>query len=488
MSWAPLVRKTRSGTVFSGWLDGDRVSALRADSVDFATLLARAIAENRASDEDSDPEDDLDGLDNEPLADPTGVDNEFDNQPMNQVDRESPAPNPLNEPPRKKQKRNDVIFEDVVAAGKRPNGSHRRRNIKLTKEIQAKGQTPRPSITREQVQAAVYVPLPFFDTLSLPTTSSAYMAKAETAEETRGSKKRRSLKELLALGFRLVGWNGITPQPLVDQHGRIFGVLAGQPNKPGYRTSVCRAYEAMKEERLQAQFPAKMLRHRRGLFAAINVGLTVGPGQSSPTWVDGKEYSDVAERLLANEDINRMAVFASYCFSMWAPRLYKEYHDNNKILAECCPNFRRPFSKSVFACTAFNLASNVWTFKHRDVRNLPYGWCAVQSMGHFDPTKGGHLILWDVKLVVEFPAGACILLPSATIAHSNIPVQDGDERVSFTQFTSGALFRYCDNYRETHQQLEEDNPEGFAGLGGNGRSRWDEGLSKFSTVDEFFDN
>ncbi|KAJ7803378.1 hypothetical protein B0H14DRAFT_2463685 [Mycena olivaceomarginata] len=146
-----------------------------------------------------------------------------------------------------------------------------------------------------------------------------------------------------------------------------------------------------------------------------------------------------------------LRTFASPCsdacpavaFSLWAPRLHRHYVDNNAQLSIAFPNLQRPFPKSVFASVAFNFG-NVWTFKHRDVCNLPFGWCAVQSLGRFDPTLGGHLILWDLKMVIEFPAGALILLPSATIAHSNVPVQDGDERISFTQFSLGGLFRYVD--------------------------------------------
>jgi hypothetical protein len=34
--------------------------------------------------------------------------------------------------------------------------------------------------------------------------------------------------------------------------------------------------------------------------------------------------------------------------------------------------------------------------------------CAVQSLGPFNAAKVGHLVLWDLKIVVEFPAGALI--------------------------------------------------------------------------------
>ena len=57
-------------------------------------------------------------------------------------------------------------------------------------------------------------------------------------------------------------------------------------------------------------FPADMRRHRRGLFVAISVGLSYGKGQRLPGWLDNKQYSGLADGLLGNEHINRLAGFA----------------------------------------------------------------------------------------------------------------------------------------------------------------------------------
>ncbi|KAF8179315.1 hypothetical protein K438DRAFT_1769024 [Mycena galopus ATCC 62051] len=123
----------------------------------------------------------------------------------------------------------------------------------------------------------------------------------------------------------------------------------------------------------------------------MNVGLTfrVGKGQKVPTWMDNKDHTDVATELLADNDVLRLARFAS----------------SYSCLKARHPNLKRPFQKLVFSCVAFNFGPNAWTFKHRDVCNLPFGWCSVQALGKFDPRKGGHLVLWDLKLVVEFPPG-----------------------------------------------------------------------------------
>ncbi|KAJ7886685.1 hypothetical protein B0H13DRAFT_2235202 [Mycena leptocephala] len=222
------------------------------------------------------------------------------------------------------------------------------------------------------------------------------------------------------------------PQPLVDVHGRVFAVLVGQPRRDRYAASVAAAYNTITREGMAARFPAPMYKHRRGLFAAINVCLSYGKGQTAPSWLQ-TNHDDLADRLLANPDINRLATFASAAFAMWAPRLYQYYHKHDMQLHQHFPDLRRIFPRSGFSCAAFNFGPNVWTFKHRD------------AAGPFDPTKGGHLVLWDLMLVIEFPPGALVLIPSATLSHSNVPVQAGDKHISFTQFTAGGIFRYVDH-------------------------------------------
>jgi hypothetical protein len=96
-------------------------------------------------------------------------------------------------------------------------------------------------------------------------------------------------------------------------------------------------------------------------------------------------------------------------------------------------------------------------------------------LGRFNATKGGHLILWDLGLVVEFPAGALILIPSMTITHLNVPVQEDETHISFTQFSPGSIFRYVDNGFGTVNQLAEEDPAEYERLVDLRRSggRWD---------------
>ncbi|KAJ7818846.1 hypothetical protein B0H14DRAFT_2372927 [Mycena olivaceomarginata] len=345
------------------------------------------------------------------------------------------------------------------------------------------GHVPAASTVSAHVERAV--PLATgLTTSTLPAASGAYAAKAEDKGERYGSKVKCSLANVQGLGLQLVKWDGFTPRPLIDANGRIIAVLAGQPHTDAYRLAVERAFQTISDAAVEARFPASMRRHRRGLFAAMNVGLSYGKGQTTPCWLNNKEYTGIADSLLEDQDIGCMAGFADAVFALWAPRLYGYYRACDAQLRTCHPHLRRPFDHSVFFCANFNFGRNVWMFKHRDILNLVFGWCAIQVLGRFDATKGGHLILWDLGLVVEFLAGALILVPSATIAHSNVPVQEDETHISFTQFSPGSIFRYVDNGFWTVNQLAEEDPAEYQRLVDLKEKRWEMGLDLLSTLEE----
>jgi hypothetical protein len=174
----------------------------------------------------------------------------------------------------------------------------------------------------------------------------------------------------------------------------------------------------------------------------------------------------------------------SAAFQLWQPRVYKYYSERLEKLYKHMPHLCPIFPRSIYPCATFNFGENVWCYPHRDIMNCPFGFCAITALGRFNPTKGGHIVLWEPKLILEFPDGATILIPSATITHSNIPVQDGDVRVSFTQYCAGGIFRFVDNGFRTQDQLKEDDPEEFELLEGEKDRRWQEGLGLLATMED----
>lgn len=167
----------------------------------------------------------------------------------------------------------------------------------------------------------------------------------------------------------------------------------------------------------------------------------------------------------------------------WAPDLYDYYVEHMRPLFEHQPELRRNFKNSVYPCATVNFGPVTCTFDHVDPANLPFGLCAVTALGDFDHRLGGHLVLWDLKLVIEFPPGATILIPSAILRHSNIATQPGESRYSITQYAAGGLFRWVDQRMQpTARYLDSLNKEEWEAHIRESEARWATGINLFSTL------
>ncbi|KAG6371764.1 hypothetical protein JVT61DRAFT_9116 [Boletus reticuloceps] len=129
-------------------------------------------------------------------------------------------------------------------------------------------------------------------------------------------------------------------------------------------------------------------------------------------------------------------------FAFDAPKLYREYNTNLTALFSTYPGLKKLFTNSVFPTATFNCGKHVVTFEHVDNTNVPFGQCAIFACGSYNPLQGGHLILFDLGLVIQFPPGSTILVPSGTIRHGNVSIQPHETRQWFTQYCPGGLLRW----------------------------------------------
>ncbi|KDQ26086.1 hypothetical protein PLEOSDRAFT_1015254, partial [Pleurotus ostreatus PC15] len=150
-------------------------------------------------------------------------------------------------------------------------------------------------------------------------------------------------------------------------------------------------------------------------------------------------------RLLNDPAVQRVASYGDSAFEMWAPKLHAYYKGQLDKMYAALPHLRRNFLKSVFPCATFNFGPRVQSIRHRDTLNLAHGWCGITALGRFDHTRGGHLILWDARVAIEFPPHSTILIPSSAILHSNVAVDSEEVRASFVQYCAGGIFRWVDN-------------------------------------------
>ena len=151
------------------------------------------------------------------------------------------------------------------------------------------------------------------------------------------------------------------------------------------------------------------------------------------------------------------------------------------------PRLKRDYDSAIgdFPCRTFNLSEQSVSSPHTDQNNLAQGWCSITPLGNFDPRRGGHLVLWDFGLVIQFPPGATALIPSALICHSNATIQPHEVRFSIVQYASGRIFRWVNNGCSTDKVwFENATPQAIEARNKEKARRWANAARSYSTQEE----
>lgn len=163
--------------------------------------------------------------------------------------------------------------------------------------------------------------------------------------------------------------------------------------------------------------------------------------------------------------------------AFYAPRLYRYFSDTLeeiiRVNGKLCPNW----DNSAFAACTFNCGPQTAAFDHKDAGNLSHGLCALTSLGKFNYHHGAHLVLFELRAVLEFPAGNTALIPSAAVTHANTRIQPNETRFSIAQYTAGGLFRWVAYGHKPVKDTPDSQREVFNKPSG---VRWQEGLEMFS--------
>ncbi|KAJ7822840.1 hypothetical protein B0H13DRAFT_1919935 [Mycena leptocephala] len=155
-------------------------------------------------------------------------------------------------------------------------------------------------------------------------------------------------------------------RPIIHAKQKVWGVFGGMPDNPNFMRDVRDpAVETMEKACTDTSLADDRWFHRCGNYPQLSARNSYSSGPSL------------------------MGVF------------YKWYK-----------NLKRPFLNGIFSACAFNLGPYTCALGHRDFTNLACGWCAITAFGDYNYTKGRHLILWDCKLILEFPPGCMILIPA----------------------------------------------------------------------------
>ncbi|KAJ7839772.1 hypothetical protein B0H13DRAFT_2417355 [Mycena leptocephala] len=261
-----------------------------------------------------------------------------------------------------------------------------------------------------------------FDAANLPSSSTAWTGPRLTKKARSSRPRARGLKALLEDDNDLVEWEGIDPMLILDVDGRIVAVLLGRPEGDDWEEVVKEFIRLMEAVRRRGEargvFKAKDRRHRRGNYFTLSDGVTRGPGQQpTPAKLIGVSWSSSSRTTPA------VGLLASFQRPRTLPA------ETLRFLPNHPQGHLRPAPGAQTALRQFSLprchlesGASVVTDDHVDELNLPHGMCGVFNAGDHKHKRGGHMFLKQLRLVIEFPSGSSMLIPSASITHSNVPI------------------------------------------------------------------
>ncbi|KAG6849078.1 hypothetical protein H0H93_011464 [Arthromyces matolae] len=342
--------------------------------------------------------------------------------------------------------------------------SHTRRSLKKMEKMSKQGHKPyddRPKIQEKYFKT--YATPEHSIQVSFDAIHSAAASTGFVGLRRSFSKQTFTLEEIVKLTkFQVIPWDGCKPTPIVDSCGRILAHLAGHPDSEDWADTCQEAAGLMDDARAQLGLSDEADPQRRGSYHSITFGVSHGGGQRCPGMLKlDVHHQRVVGMLNQSRPFRRMANLASSMVKTWAPGLFDYMTDRLGQLFDK-HQFEKIFSGSIYPAATYNMGPKTATFLHTDAANLPFGLCTVTAFGNYNPKRSGHLILWDLGLIVEFPPGSTILLPSAIIAHGNVAVGEGETRYSFTQWAAGGLFRWVEQgFQRSEDFLASLKPEEY---------------------------
>ncbi|KAL1713847.1 hypothetical protein EV715DRAFT_210798 [Schizophyllum commune] len=288
------------------------------------------------------------------------------------------------------------------------------------------------------------------------------------------------------VGYKVLDWDGECNGAIAVNREQIVMVMLVGSGKGKAKIDHARIAHTIREVQGRIPFSEEEQDHRRGFFDVKAIGISHGGGQKQPGPL--KHLDKTQKQLLRItklKPMRRIAHLNSGAFQNWQPDTFDHYAETKTKLIGWRPRLRRFFNfpKSVWSCLTINFGPRTVCTPHRDFNNLSHGFCAITALGSFNPDRGGHLILRELKLAIRFPPGSSIILPSALITHHNTNIGPDETRYSVTQYTSGAIFRFV----EHGLQLDTDYYKSLDAAGLRkareaNSSRWAKGVAMLSRL------
>ncbi|TDL19315.1 hypothetical protein BD410DRAFT_842218 [Rickenella mellea] len=300
--------------------------------------------------------------------------------------------------------------------------------------------------------------------------------------ECNGLVRRLVTKE----GYRYVTNDPTRAQLLLDSQGRVIFAKAKPPSdRHGHFSKTTAGFDDASWDfdadidNLGAQRRKKGKKRKVSGVKSNSFGVSMGGGQLHPKELDplNKAHAEAIKRFASNPHVQSVMRHVEVTFNTFFPKLANTYQYMKDQALKIYGLVHDYFAFSSFSATAVNSGGDVATSWHRDFLNLVFGVCAVFVTGDFDHRISGHVIMKEFRTIVEIRPGDLYFEPSGSVTHRNAPIRKEETRNSCVLFSAAGLFRW--QHQGFKKQEKKNGPKGEAG-----RSRWEEGINLFSTIEE----
>jgi hypothetical protein len=155
--------------------------------------------------------------------------------------------------------------------------------------------------------------------------------------------------------------------------------------------------------------------------------------------------------------------------------LYDRFWHNLTSICSRVPDCKWPVDGLPFAGFTINVDDVCICDPHVDGSNPAWGLCLICPFGRFNHTAGGHLVLHELKLILELEPGSIALIPSALITHQNVPIAFGEQRHAFTAYTPARMFQWVDCGFKLQKELNLSEAKKIE----RGKQVWKDGRKRF---------
>ncbi|KAJ7702599.1 hypothetical protein B0H16DRAFT_1748215 [Mycena metata] len=252
--------------------------------------------------------------------------------------------------------------------------------------------------------------------------------------------------------LRLIPWGGAMPRAVVDEK-RVVVVLGGRARNGDWKnqiidpaTEVC---DVAKESMHQSP---------EDIAAGKPKILSGGVGDDFNSWVPTAErrpYASILNALIFFQMFTGLAMlhlvgYGNRLLQMFVPDAFNLLSIEKNAFLQHDSSALYPCSSSVFSTATVEFGPHLQSTNRR---HQAASWSILVALGKYVPRLGGHIILWDLGLVIAFPPGSCILIPTGLIRYSFVKARN---TLLLGSVGGGGYWADQHRAREGQRELDQD--------------------------------